>query len=355
MSEQNKAMAQTVRGPVLAKDLGIILPHEHLHIDMEVWFSEHQDEELRKQAYEPVTIERLSWIQYNQYNCLDNVQLLDEQLAIDEATHFKREGGGTIVDVTTKGLSPNPPALRRISEATGLHVIAGTGTYVLHGEEAEAYGRKTAEQIAQELVAELTVGFDGTDIRAGIIGEIGCSWPLLDHEKTSLTAAALAQQETGAAITIHPGRGYDSPMEILRTLEAAGADLTRVVMGHIDRTGFPNDTLNEIAQTGCYLEYDIFGGNAFYPLRFGVFNRPCDCERILQIKGLIERGHLRQVLISQDICLKTKLTRYGGPGYAHILRNILPQMKAREITDEQIHTIMATNPQTLLGFVGRSV
>jgi phosphotriesterase-related protein len=88
----------------------------------------------------------------------------------------------------------------------------------------------------------------------------------------------------------------------------------------------------------------------FYPLRFGLFNRPCDRERIEQIGELIGRGYLDRLLISQDVCLKTKLCRYGGCGYAHILQNILPQMHARGITDEHLQAIMVENPARMLGF-----
>jgi len=342
--------AQTVLGPVDPDDLGITLPHEHLLIDLSIWFVDPKDPEAKPRASETVSLENLGWIMYNQYSNFDNVRLSDEDMTIKEASLFKRQGGSTIVDVTSIGLGRNPTALRRISAATGLHVIAGSGYYVLRGEEAEIFDRKSEEDIANEIISDIVTGMDGTDIRAGIIGEIGCSWPLLDREKTCLRAAACAQQQTGAAITIHPGRGEDSPMEILHTLESAGADLTRVIMGHLDRTGFLPATVREIAQTGCGLEYDLFGGNPFYPLHLGVFRRPCDRERIEQIKELIDEGFLDQLYISQDICLKTKLVRYGGTGYAHILNNILPQMLARGITPEDLNTIMVQNPRRLLCF-----
>ena len=140
-------------------------------------------------------------------------------------------------------------------------------------------------------------------------------------------------------------------MEIITVLSEAGADISRVIMGHIDRTGFLPETIRKLAKTGCYLQYDIFGGNPFYPLRFGVFDRPCDRERIEQIKNLMHEGHLKQILMSQDICLKSKLVRYGGQGYGHILRNILPQMLARGITKEQIKIMMVENPKRVLAFV----
>ena len=73
-------------------------------------------------------------------------------------------------------------------------------------------------------------------------------------------------------------------------------------------------------------------------------------EGIEEIGELIEAGYLDRILMAQDTCLKTKLVRYGGQGYAHILRNILPQMRVRGITDEQIKALMVENPARLLCF-----
>ncbi|MHC4872386.1 MAG: phosphotriesterase family protein [Planctomycetota bacterium] len=343
--------ARTVLGNVHPDELGITLPHEHLLVDLKIWFSKPEDEESKKQAYQPVSLENLSWIQYNQYNNLDNLQLLDENLMTAEALLFKDAGGGTIVDVTTASLSRDIHALKRISQATGLHIITGSGHYVLEGETALLFDQKSEEEIAEQIIRDIQEGVDQTDIRAGIIGEIGCSWPLNGREKKSLRACAIAQKATGAPITIHPGRHENSPMEIIDLLDNAGADIEKVIMGHIDRTGFLPATIEKLARSGCCLEYDLFGSNPFYPLRFGVFKRPCDRERIEQLLDLISRGYIKQLLISQDICLKTKLVHYGGQGYAHILKNILPQMQARGMTEEQIRIIMTENPARLLCFV----
>lgn len=77
---------------------------------------------------------------------------------------------------------------------------------------------------------------------------------------------------------------------------------------------------------------------------------PCDRERIEQVKKLIENNFLDKILISHDICMKMFLVAYGGSGYAHILKNIRPQMIAREIPLEQIMKIMVDNPKRLLCF-----
>jgi len=345
--------AQTVLGPINVDDLGITLPHEHLLLDMKIWFTEPTEATLKQLAYEKIKLKNLFWVIYNQYNNLDNMQLFSEEDAIHEAMIFKNEGGGTIVDVTTPGLGRDPLALARISRATGLNIIMASGHYV-GAEGSSVIDQKHENDLANEITNELIVGVETTGIRSGIIGEIGCTWPLLEREKKVLKACAIAQNNTGAAITIHPGRHEDSPMEILKTLESAGADLTHVIMGHIDRTGFQLKTILELANTGCYLEYDTFGIVPFYPLKFGLFNRPCDRERIEQIMELMNRGLIKQILISQDTCLKTKLTRFGGGGYAHILRNILPQMFARGFTHDDINIIMKENPKKFLSIVKKS-
>ncbi len=108
---------------------------------------------------------------------------------------------------------------------------------MLQGGEARA-----AQALAREIIDDLTEGVDGSGIKAGIIGEIGCSWPPTTNERKSLSAAAIAQQETGAAISIHPRRRQDAPSEI-------GADNSRVIMGHLDRTVFDVDTLLRIAES----------------------------------------------------------------------------------------------------------
>jgi phosphotriesterase-related protein len=349
MVNSGKKYAQSVTGLVSEENLGITLPHEHLLIDMKVWHEEPAGAGDKKYINEKVGIKNLGWIKNNIYNNIDNMQLLDADVAIEEAGHFKNEGGGTIVDVTNVNLSRNPENLARISRATGLNIIMGSGYYVGESQTVE-FDKLSVDDIAEEIINDIKSGVGIYKIKAGIIGEVGCSWPLLEREKKSLEASVYAQKETGAAITIHPGRHEDSPMEILEYMDLFGVDMNKVVMGHLDRTDFQYQTIKKIAKVGCYLEYDCFGEEGFYPLQLGVFNMPCDRERIEQVKKLIEDNFLDKIIISHDICMKMFLVSYGGAGYAHILKNIRPQMIAREIPLEQIMKIMVDNPKRFLCF-----
>jgi phosphotriesterase-related protein len=339
---------QTVLGPVAPADLGITLPHEHLLCDLGPRFVEPATDEGRALADEPVSLANLAWVRRNYLSSHDNIVLDDEAVAIGEASLFKAAGGGTIVDAGSIGIRPDPLALRRISVATGLHVVAATGYYTedFHPPDMATTSDDT---LAERIVRDLIDGIDDTGISAGIIGEVGCSWPLHPDERRSLVAAARAQRETGAAISIHPGRDRSAPFEILAILGAAGADIGRVIMGHIERTELDRATLMRLAGTGCYVEYDWFGEVlSMYPT--GPVNVPSDAERIDQIQALIDAGHLDQVLASHDVCLKTRLRRYGAGGYAHIPADVAVWMAAKGMSAAEIDTILVANPARALAF-----
>ena len=140
-------------------------------------------------------------------------------------------------------------------------------------------------------------------------------------------------------------------MEILRVLQAAGADLSRVVMCHIDRTIFKESTLEEIAETGCYLEYDLFGmyQSGFYPHNPAV-ELLNDAGRVKQIQCLIAKGFGKRILVSQDIAGNHRLTKWGGHGYHYLLKEVLPMMRAREMSEDQICDLFENNPQSVLAF-----
>jgi len=339
-------MVQTVLGPVAPDELGITLPHEHLLCDLGPRFVEPATDEGRALARQPVTLDNLGWVRRNYLSNLDNIVLDDERLAIEEAALFRRAGGGTIVDAGSVGIRPDPLALRRISQATGLHVVGATGYYTedFHPPDMDA---RSEDELTDEIVRDLTEGIGETGIRAGIIGEVGCSWTLRPDERKSLRAAARAQRATGAPISVHPGRDQGAPFEILEVLAAAGADVERVVIGHIERTEFEMPNLLRLARTGCYVEFDWFGETlSMYPT--GPVDVPSDAERIDRIRILIGEGHGDRILASHDVCLKTRLARYGAGGYGHIPSNVMGWMEAKGMSAAEIDAIVRSNPQRIL-------
>ena len=117
--------AQTVLGPIRAEDMGITLPHEHVLIDFAVMFKEPESEPERALAHQPVRLDNLSWVRRNFSSNLDNLRLLDEQVARDELLLYRAAGGRTVVDPTNRGLARDPVALARVARASGLNIIMG--------------------------------------------------------------------------------------------------------------------------------------------------------------------------------------------------------------------------------------
>lgn len=338
----------TVCGEISPDELGITMPHEHLLVDVSCRRIMPRDPYLRSIADRAVDCSLLSDLRIAPMISKDSLRLTDVNTAIEELEYLKAAGGQSLVDQTSRWIGADPVALRRISKTTGINIIAASGYYspVL----PEDIDDLTIDQLADRLVKEVTHGFEGTDIRAGIIGEIGTSWPLTPHEKKTLRAASRAQLKTGSALSIHPSCWEKHALELLDIIESEGVNLYRVVMCHLDHV-MDVDYHKAVAARGAFVEYDRFGierygGSLEEYLR--VF--PRDTERVAGIVELIAAGYLSRILISHDICMKIELKRYGGPGYGHILRHIVPMMKRAGISEKDINTILIENPRQMLAF-----
>jgi phosphotriesterase-related protein len=350
---ERSGKVQTVLGLIDGESLGITLTHEHLLFDGEGVFAKPKAASEKELAYQKVSISNLSWLRYHPYENLDNVLFFSEQEAIDEAMLYKKAGGKTIVDVTLSEIGRDPLALARISRTTGLNIVMGCGYYTAPCHTPDM-AVKTEDELTEEIVRDVTVGVGNTGVRSGLIGEIGCSWPIHDNEKKALRAAARAQQITGACLTAHPGRNVKAPFEVVEILGEAGADINRVIMCHIDARLRTHDERVKLARTGCYLEYDLWGWEGHFPSYWTAddfMDLPNDTQRIYEVRQLIEEGYLNQILFSHDICAKSRRVSYGGWGLPHILNYAVPMMLQRGITREQIDTIMVENPKRLLAFV----
>lgn len=337
---------QTVLGPVDPATLGTVSMHEHVLCDVTPPAVAQSGQERVEITLENVHEVRYFWTRHYGNHILD-----DPGLMAAELRDYRGAGGGTIVDLTIRGIRPDPAGLAEVSGASGVHVVAGTGYYIAEFCGPELAGTSTGE-MAAAMIRDLTQGFAGTDIRAGIIGEIGVSDPWHPDERRAMTAAALAQQETGAAITVHPGRDPGAPLAIVQHLVAAGADPERVIIGHLDRTFTDPDQALRLAATGCVLEWDFFGiESSYYP--FSDLDMPNDAGRLAMIAALVAAGHGGQVLMAQDICTQTRLRRRGGHGYAHILSGVVPVMRRKGFQDAVIDRILRGTPRRLLTVRGR--
>ncbi len=332
----------TVTGPVDTQKMGITLSHDHLFIDLRNQFTEFKDPEKQRISRQILGMENLGTVRLNPHAIKDNLVLDDVELAIQETQRFKTSGGSTIVDCTSAGINRNPGKLREVALRTGLNIVAGCGYYTHDTHPAEMDGW-SAEEIADRMVGELTVGIDGTDIKAGVIGEIGTSNPIHPNERKNLVATGLAFKQTGAAVQVHTDPWGRFGLEIVDLLINRGGIPPKIVICHADvQIDLPY--IRSLLKREVFVEFDNFG-KEFYVDRLRTFSR--DIERVRTIKTLLNEGYEKQILITNDICLKSMLHRYGGWGYDHILNNIVPMMCEQDIDAETINLFLQDNPRRL--------
>lgn len=339
-----RGKAQTVLGPMDPAALGPTLMHEHLLWDI-------RPPALRADPDQgpEITLCNCYAINYGRKRKTPgNLRLLCEATATEELKLMAQEGGRTVVELSSGGLDPRPNGLAALARDAGVNVVMGCGHYVHEYQPLANHGR-TAESFAAEMVDQIQLGAWNTDIRAGIIGEIGCQAPWTDLEKRVMAGAVMAMQQTGAALNVHPGRDPDQPQEVADFVRGMGATMDRVIISHIDRTIFDEARLFRLADAGVVIEFDLFGQEQSY---YGLsdIDMPNDAVRLRMIRGLIARGHLERVVISHDICYRTRLTRFGGHGYGHIFANVVPLMRSRGFSEAEVDAILIGNPRRLLTF-----
>lgn len=340
---------QSVLGLIEPAELGMTSMHEHVLIDLRCYFRMPEEASERWYVDAPFTMDIRGNIGKRWWYNTDVNLLLDENVQREELRKWYLAGGGSVVDTTSLGIGRDPLALARISRATGVNIVMGASYYVPPSYPVDMDDR-LVDEITESIVRDLTVGVSDTGIKAGIIGEVGNFWPTNETSRKILRASAQASEETGAAITIHPGFHDDALMHHMGDLLEAGAEPSRIIMGHLDSLGM--DAIREVAETGAYLQYDTF---AFEDTSWGEVAGqstpiPTDVQRMQRMEQLMEWGYEDRILIAHDVCFKAMLTRYGGKGYGHIIDNIVPRMRRRGFSDQNISNILIANPKRVLAF-----
>src|SRR5262249_22450257 len=181
-----------------------------------------------------------------------------------------------------------------VSETSGVHIVSGCGWYTGATHPPEVASLSEAE-LTDRLVRDIEQGIGGTGVRPGIIGEIGTSNPIKPDEQKVLRVAAAAQEKTGLAINVHVSIFGRQALNAIDVLDAAGADLGRVVISHLDEL-IDLEHHRAVLNRGCYVEYDCFGSELYYDNT--EVAEPSDRERVEALLTLLHEGWADRLVIS---------------------------------------------------------
>ncbi|QRQ74440.1 phosphotriesterase-related protein [Citrobacter sp. B72] len=276
--------------------------HEHLHIDLSGF--------------------------KNNLDCrLDQYDLICQEMK-----DLRALGVSNIIEMTNRYMGRSPQFMLDLMCETGINVVACTGYY----QDAffpEHVAARSVEQLAQEMVDEIVIGIDGTELKAGIIAEIGSSEGVITPlEEKVFIAAARAHIETGRPISTHTSFSTMG-VEQLVLLQAHGVDLSRVTVGHCDLKDNLDNILRMI-DLGAYVQFDTIGKNNYYP----------DEKRIGMLHELRNRGLLNRVMLSMDITRRSHLKANGGNGYDYLLTTFIPQLRQSGFSQADVDTMLRDNP-----------
>ncbi len=298
---------QTINGVIPSKKLGKTFIHEHLKIDL----SSHKKD--------------------------NDTNFDDIDAVIDEMKVLRKKGIDAIVEVTNRGMGRDIEAMCRIAKKTGINIILSTGFYKEPFLPQYVY-EKEEKELAKLLIDDILIGIDGTDVKAHVIGEVGTSKDsITPMEHKVFKAAAITHLDTGRPISTHTTLGTMA-LEQLELLKNYSVELSKVVIGHLDLK-CDLDYHMRVADTGCFMAFDTIGKVKYQP----------DEKRIENIVKLIDRGHVGQIVLSQDITRKSHLNINNGIGYSYLLDKFLPKLIEAGVSAADIDKMLIDNPRRLLG------
>lgn len=318
----------TARGPIDTADLGVTLMHEHVFI-MTTEIAQNYPE---------------AWGD-------EDARVAD---AITRLNELKAAGVDTIVDLTVIGLGRYIPRIARVAAGTELNIVVATGVYTYNDVPFFFHylGPGTMldgpEIMADMFVRDIETGIADTGIRAAILKCATDEPGVTPGVERVLRAVAQAHRRTGAPISTHTHAGTRRGLEQQRIFEEEGVDLSRVVIGH---SGDSTDLgyLEELIAAGSYLGMDRFGIDLILPFE----------DRVNTVAQLCERGHADKMVLSHDAncyfdALPGELSSVAAPNwhYLHIHNDVIPALRQRGVTDDQLRTMLVDNPRKIFEHSG---
>ena len=312
----------TARGAIDTADLGVTLMHEHVFIlspDITANYPEVWGDEAAR-----------------------------ETDAITRLNELKSRGVDSIVDLTVIGMGRYIPRVARVAAATEINIVVATGVYTYN--DVPMFFHFTgpggalgdSEPMVDMFVRDIEHGIADTGVKAGILKCATDEPGVTPGVERVLRAVAKAHRLTGVPISTHTHAATRRGLEQQRIFTEEGVDLSRVVIGHSgDTTDL--DYLEELIANGSYIGMDRFGVDVFLPFE----------DRVNTVAKMCERGHADKMVLSHDAaCFMDWVPVELLPAlpnwhYLHIHNDVIPALKERGVTDEQLTTMLVDNPRQI--------
>ncbi len=296
----------TTLGPKQADDLGMILPHEHVFVDLRTWDTPG----------------------YAQAESEEVIRLMAPQI-----TKARQSGVTAIVECSTVGVGRRADIDRAVSEAIDLPLVVPTGIYREPWVPDWAHAASSLS-LADWMLAELQGEIEQSGVQAGWIKLSAGDDGLTACETKILRAGVAAARETNAVIGSHTIRGR-VVREQLDIIESLGYGADRFIWIHTQAE--PDFELHlEMGRRGAWLEYDGIGnsetgGDDFY---------------LERIQRLLDAGLGDQLLLSHDRGWYDPALPGGGipKPYTYLPDQFLPRLRAAGVEQATIHQLTHTNP-----------
>ncbi len=314
------ATVESVNGPIDVEELGPTLIHEHFRF---------RDEGAAMQ-----------W-----------PHLYDEQDEIDKALADARgvlsHGVRTVVDPNAMTGGRDARFSKRVADETGVQIILATGIYT-YEHLPQVFLNRDEDCIADVFAHDIEQGIQGTVIKAAFL-KTACDAPgMVPNVEKLHRAAARASLRTGVPIMAHSQPSSGTGLEQVRVFEDEGVDLDKVQIAHTGDTD-DLDYIEKLLDTGVWIGMDRYGLDLFLPTD----------KRNATVLALLERGYADRMFLSQDYCstldwfppeVQEALKASEVPEWSMtmLFESVIPELKERGLTDEQLETMLVENPKRWL-------
>ena len=263
---------------------------------------------------------------------------------MSDANAVKGHGVRTVVEPSAMFLHRDAAFSKRVADESGLNVILATGVYT-YDHLPQVLANRSEDEIAQIFVHEIDNGIQGTGIKAAFIKCAADEAGVTPNVEKIHRAAARASQQTGRPIMAHSRPASGTGLEQMRVFNEEGVDPGKVQVAHTGDTD-DLDYIERLLDTGCWIGMDRYGLDIFLPTE----------QRQKTVLSLLEKGHADRMFLSQDWCstidwftpeMEEQLKPVAAPNWSmtFLFEQVIPELKERGMTDDQLNKMMVENPK----------